>query len=141
VLAGAASADYRAPHPPAFYRNTLDAQARYVAGHGGIRSHRYGDATPAMKQLVRALIRQRFRPAGWGAVTRALCFSRRESGWNPAADSPSDDHGAFQVHRASYHPFDWPRISRDPAYSVWVGWVVSSYGRDWGPWANGSRPC
>jgi hypothetical protein len=94
-----------------------------------------------MKQLVRALIRQTFRPAGWAAVTRALCFSRRESGWSPGAISPSDDHGVFQVHRASYHPFDFWRVDHDPVYSVWVGWVVSSHGRDWGPWANGTRPC
>jgi hypothetical protein len=117
---------------------SLASQARWVAAHGGIRSSRYGDATPELKRLVRALIRQTFQPAGWAAVRRATYYACRESGFNPGAVSNSDDHGAMQVHRASYHPFDFWRVDHDPAYSVWVGWIVSSHGRDWSPWDNGT---
>ncbi len=129
----------RAPHPAAFYRNTqtLAAQARYVAAHGGIRSNRYGDSTKQLKVLVVRLIKQRF---GW-AASRATCFARRESGLNVGAISPSGDYGVGQIHRAPYHPFDYQRMVSDPVYSVWAMWVVSSHGRDWSPWAGGTRPC
>jgi hypothetical protein len=120
---------------------SLAVQARWLAQHGGVRSSRYGDATPHMKQLVRALIRQTFRPAGWAAVREAECLSRREAGWNPAAVSPSDDHGAFQAHRPAHPQFDYARISVDPAYSVWVGWIISDHGTNWSPWNGGVYSC
>jgi hypothetical protein len=126
-------------------QGSLAARALYVANHGGIRSHRYGDATQQMKSLVRQLIRQTFRPAGAAAVTHALCYSRRESGWNPGAISPTHDHSSFQVNEPSNEPshpqFDYARMDRDPAYGVWAGWVVSSHGRDWGPWSGGVYAC
>jgi hypothetical protein len=123
--------------PTATANTSLARQAQWVASHGGIRSSRYGDSSPRLKVLVVRLIKQRFR---W-AADRAICFARRESGLNVGAISPSGDYSTFQIHRAPYHPFNYARMLVDPAYSVWVGWVVSSHGRDWGPWAGGTRPC
>ena len=114
-------------------RVSLAARARYLAVHGGITGHCYACATSRMKALVRALIRETFRPAGWAAVTHALCYSRRESGWNPGAVSPTHDHSSFQVNAPSHPQFDYWRMDHDPAYGVEAGWVVSSHGRDWGP--------
>lgn len=115
----------------------LEATARYVANHGGITGSCYGCATPRMRGLVAQLIIKRFG----SYAGRALCFARRESGLNPGAISASDDHGAFQVHRASYHPFDYWRLDHDPVYSVAIGWVVSDHGTNWGPWAGGRYAC
>lgn len=125
----------------ALNRQSLTQQARQLAAHGGIRSSRYGDATPRLKALTAELIRRRFRAAGWGAVARALCIARRESGLNPGAVSSTQDYGVSQIHVAAHPEYSAYRLTRDPVYSVNAFWRLSNHGRDWSPWNGGRYAC
>lgn len=119
---------------------TLDQQARHLANHGGIRSSRYGDASPQMKRLAWKLVVQTFRRAGADSARRAVCIAGRESAWNPGAiNSSSGAVGLFQFYG---HP-QWSswRILHDPAYAVRAAWQLSRHGRDFGPWEGGSYRC
>jgi hypothetical protein len=129
TLAGAAAA------------SSIGQQARWLAAHGGVRSSRYGDATPKLKQLSAALIGLQFQSAGVAAIRHAICYATRESGMNVGAVSPTHDHSLGQINEPTHPQFNYGRMDRDPAYAAWAMWVVSSHGRDWSPWRGGTRPC
>lgn len=131
----------------------LEREARHVARNGGIRCHTVGVgarcATPYMRRLVRELVTRRFRPHGPDAVAWAVCVAGRESGFNPAAVSATDDHGAGQLNRPSHPWIDTARIAwrtsasptgwaSDPVYSVAVFAQLADGGRNRGPWEAGA---
>lgn len=131
----------------------LEREARQVARSGGIRCHTTGVgvrcATPYMRRLVRELVERRFRPYGRSAVAWAVCVAGRESGFNPAAVSATDDHGAGQLNRPSHPWIDTGRIAwatsrsptgwaSDPVYSVAVFVQLSKGGRNRSPWTAGA---
>jgi hypothetical protein len=129
----------------------LEREARNVGLNGGITCHTVGQghgcATPYMRSIVRELI-VRYFPAGdnrnW-----ALCVAGRESGYNPAAISYSDDHGVGQLNRPSHSWVDYNRIAfwnngrwaSDPVYSTQVFVRLSRQGANRSPWAGGVYSC
>lgn len=134
----------------------LEREARKVALHGGIRCHTIGVgarcATPYMRRLVRELVERRFRVYGRYALAWGVCVAGRESGFNPAAISATDDHGVGQLNRPSHQWVDYGRIAwatdvsptgwaGDPVYSVAVFAKLSRGGRNRDPWARGAYHC
>lgn len=134
----------------------LEREARTVALHGGIRCHTVGVgaecATPYMRRLVRELVERRLRPYGSYALAWGLCVVGRESGFNPAAVSHTDDHGAGQLHRSDHRWVDYGRIAwqtdvsptgwaGDPVYSVAVFVRLSRGGANRDPWTGGRYRC
>lgn len=134
----------------------LEREARKVALNGGIVCHTPGVgaacATPYMRRLVRELVERRFRPDGPFAIAWGLCIAGRESGFNPAAVSRTDDHGAGQLHRPAHPWVSYGRIAwrtnvsptgwaGDPVYSVAVFHRLSRGATNRGPWRGGAHPC
>lgn len=134
----------------------LEREARRVALAGGIVCHTVGVgarcATPYMRRLVRELVERRFAPYGRYALAWGLCIAGRESGFNPAAVSSTDDHGAGQLHRTAHSWVDYGRIAwatdvsptgwaSDPVYSVAVFVRLSRGGENRGPWRGGKYQC
>jgi hypothetical protein len=129
----------------------LEREARNVGLNGGILCHTVGRgsscATPYMRSIVQELI-TRYFPAGdnrnW-----ALCVAGRESGYNPAAVSYTDDHGVGQLNRPSHTWVNYNRIAfwhkgrwaSDPVYSTKVFVRLSRHGANRSPWAGGAYHC
>jgi len=112
-------------------RAQLEHAAERAAATGGIRSHRYADATPWMKRLARELIERAFprESRAW-----ALCVVGRESGFNPGAISRTDDHGLAQINRPSHPWVNVRRLVVDPVYAVAVMVTLSDGGANRSPW-------
>lgn len=134
----------------------LEQEARRVALAGGILCNTVGVgsrcATPYMRRLVRELVERRFAPYGPYALAWGLCVAGRESGFNPAAASATDDHGVGQLHRPAHAWVDYGRIAwatdvsptgwaSDPVYSVAVFVRISRGGANRSPWAGGAYRC
>lgn len=144
---------------PAFASNNLETmplkklerEARNVGLNGGITCHTVGQgsgcATLYMRSIVKELI-ARYIPAGnnrdW-----ALCVAGRESGYNPAAISPTNDHGVGQLNKPSHTWVNYNRIAfwykgrwaSDPVYSTKVFVRLSRQGANRSPWAGGAYHC
>lgn len=119
---------------------TIAAQARWEANHGGILGADVWQATPRLQSLSRQLVTMRFSSAGSEAVAWALCVVRHESGFNPGAvNRRSGATGLFQFHG---HPqfSDW-RLKHDPGYAVDAAWSLSHGARDKSPWNGGGYSC
>jgi len=120
--------------------NSLHAQARYHAMHGGIQGSCYGCATYRMKSMSRRLVIERFSSAGSGAVSWALCVVGRESGFNPGAiNSSSGAAGLFQF--LGHPQYSYWRLTHDPVYQVQAAWQLSHHARDHSPWYGGGYSC
>ena len=126
----------------------LIKQARFLAAHGGVTGSCHGCATLRMQALTRKLVEYRFRPAGAGAVSTALCVVRGESGFNPGAISHTGDYGVAQVNRATWesvYPEWWQPVRGfryallDPVFNVNVMWSMSRWGTSWSPWVVYNR--
>jgi hypothetical protein len=129
----------------------LEREARNVGLNGGVICHTPGQgrgcATPYMRRLVRELI-VRYFPAGSDRAW-ALCVARRESGYNPAAVSYTNDHGVGQLNRPSHTWVNYNRIAfwrnnrwaSDPVYSTQVFVRLSRQGANRSPWAGGAYHC
>jgi len=116
----------------------LERAATRAAATGGIRSHRYGDATPWMRRLSRELVSRAFR----GDARRwALCVVGRESAFNPGAISRTDDHGLAQINRPSHPWVNVRRLVVDPVYAVAVMVRMSEGGRYRRPWQGSGYAC
>jgi hypothetical protein len=96
----------------------------------------WGCASSAVKAAVREYVSRVGGP-------HAVCIAYRETGYNPSAISATDDHGLFQVHRASYH--DWVDYNRmtsgDVIYSTYIFLKMSNWNRDLSPWYGGTYNC
>ena len=68
--------------------------------------------------------------ATWAAPT-AACIAEHESSGNPAAISPTDDFGLWQIN-ASHGAM----ASLDPGVNVRSAIIISDDGTDWGPWTT-----
>jgi hypothetical protein len=127
------------PAPPIRCLTTrqLERLGRRVAAHGGVRSSRYGDATPLMRRISLVLVARAFpaRTRPW-----ALCIVLRESGANPGAISVSHDYGLGQLHRGLWPVNIWRQL-RDPGYGARAFALVSEHGRRRWPWDGGRYRC
>jgi hypothetical protein len=124
----------------AMTQKQLEAEARYVAVHGGVICTRWGCATPYMKRLSRELVYRQFRRTG--TERWALCVVERESGFNPGAVSRTNDHGLAQFNAPSWsHLYDMRRLKRDPVYAVKSFFRLSGGGRSTSPWRGGGYSC
>ena len=119
-------------------QSTLEHQAELVVTTGGVICRRHGCATPYMRRLVRELIERAFPVS---ARSWALCVSRRESGYNPGAISPTSDYGVAQIHLASHPWVNGQRLLVDPVYAVAVFVHLSRHGTERSPWYGGSYRC
>lgn len=123
--------DARADNVDRMPQRQLERAAHAAVHNGGIRSHRYGDASPWLRRLSRELVERAFTGSSrWWA----LCVVNRESGFNPGAISRTDDHGLPQINRPSHPWVNYPRIIRDPVYAVAVMVRLSERGQSRGPW-------
>lgn len=136
--------------------SVLEREARKVARNGGIVCHTVGVgagcASPYMRRLTRELVDRGLRRHGPDARRWGLCVVGRESGFNPAAVSATDDHGAGQLNRPSHRWVDYARIAwptrvspsgwaSDPVYSVNVFVQLSRGATNRSPWAGGRYSC
>lgn len=135
VFADRASARDRVDRMP---QPALERAAIRAVAVGGVRSSRYGDATPWVKRLSRELVERAF--AG-DARRWALCVVARESGWNPGAISATNDHGLAQINRPSHRGISYARLVVDPPYAVAVFVGLSDGGANRSPWRGGSHAC
>lgn len=80
-----------------------------------------------------------------GHEAQARCIARHESGMDPTAVSPTDDHGLFQINASWFGKVvRWrghvKHIQRrwilNPLYNAQVAWIISRGGTDWWPWAT-----
>jgi len=121
-------------------QTSLEAQARYVALHGGITGTCAGCATYRLQSLDRQLIAKQFSRAGSDAVRWALCVANRESGYNPGAiNSSSGAAGLFQF--LGHPQYSYWRLTHDPVYQVRAAWQLSHGARDRSPWYGGGYSC
>lgn len=129
----------------------LEREARTVGLNGGIVCHTpgqgHGCATPYMRSIVQELI-VRYFPAGNNRAW-ALCVAGRESGFNPAAISYTNDHGVGQLNKPSHTWVNYNRIAfwhkgrwaSDPVYSTKVFVRLSRQGANRSPWNGGAYSC
>jgi len=117
---------------------TLERAAERAVSAGRIRSTRWGDATPWLRNISRELVRRAF--AG-DAERWALCVLERESGGNPGAISRTGDYGLPQINRASHPWVDYRRILVDPPYAIDVMVTLSDGGAHRSPWKGYGYVC
>jgi hypothetical protein len=111
----------------------LAQAARQAVRHGGIRSTRWGDATPWLRRLSYELVERGFAPYGTGSW--ALYIVNRESGFNPGAvNRTSGCAGLPQIH-PMHRWVNFKRLKADPAYAVSVFVRMSRGGSNTSPWA------
>lgn len=111
----------------------LAKAARQAVKHGGIRSTRWGDATPWLRRLSYELVERGFRP--YGTQRWALYIVNRESGFNPGAVNWSSGcAGLPQIH-PMHRWVNFKRLKADPAYAVRVFVRMSRGGSHTSPWA------
>ena len=68
--------------------------------------------------------------ASWAAST-AACIAEHESGGNPAAISPTDDFGLWQINGSH-----GAMASLNPGVNVHSAIIISNDGTNWGPWTT-----
>lgn len=97
-----------------------------------------------MRRLTMELVQRKTVPWAWGW---AQCVINIESGFNPAAISPTGDHGVGQINYATHTWIDRDRIgyrsassptgwASDVLYSVDLFVRVSDHGRYHSPWRH-----
>lgn len=102
-----------------------------------------------MRRLTSELVARSF-PASQRSW--ALCVASRESGFNPAALSPTGDHGVGQINYVSHTWIDRNRIAypssvsstgwaSDVLYSVAIFVRVAGGGYNHSPWSGGRYSC
>lgn len=136
IAAGSASTATSKPTGSIVDRLTdrqLTVAARQAVRNGGIRSTRWGDATPWLKRLSYELVDRGFRR--FGTQRWALYIVHRESGFNPGAVNWSSGcAGLPQIH-PMHRWVNFKRLKADPAYAVRVFVRMSRGGRHTQPWA------
>lgn len=126
---------------------SLEADARWLARHGGITGTCNGCATPRMMSLAKALVIQKFIRRGSVVLRQALCYVRHESGFNPGALNRTYSDWRYQAAglaqiEVRWHPeYVRAKLLTDPVYAVNAFWRLSRGGRDWGPWQGGGYSC
>ncbi len=122
----------------------LAKEARKVVRNGGIKSHRYGDATPYLKRLSYELVERAFLPYGYDRVQWALYIVDRESDFNPGAINTTWSGWEEQAKGLAqlipkYHTWvNFDRMLRDPYYAARVFVRLSKGGKETSPWC---LPC
>lgn len=117
----------------------LAKEAKKVVRHGGVYSHKCGDASPYLKRLSYELVERAFRP--YGTQDWALYIVGRESCFNPGAintkySNPKQQAtGLAQLIPAIHTWVNYDRMVKDPWYGAMVFVKLSNGGKSTGPWA------
>lgn len=117
----------------------LYALANQAVSSGAIYSHRWGDASPALKGLCYEAVRRAF--SRYGTQEWARHIVNRESGCNPGAinttySSWNQRAQCIAQMIPAYHRWvDYGRCKRDLRYAVEVFVGLSDGGKSTGPWS------
>lgn len=119
---------------------TMDQRASAEIKAGGVYSRGHGAASPKLKAIVTRMIYMRMGHGYHGK--KMWCYANRESGLNPGALSPTNDHNVFQFNWSAHHnsldfnKLDEPRVG----YAI-IAADRMFKGAGYSPWAGGSHSC
>ena len=117
----------------------LAKEAKKVVRHGGVYSHKCGDASPYLRRLSYELVERAFAP--FGTQDWALYIVGRESCFNPGAINykwsswDQQAKGLAQLIPAYHQWVNYGRMLKDPWYAAMVFVKLSDGGKSTGPWA------